>query len=374
MDFLAGRSIMKVCKIGELHGGEILAKAVMTPEYKVLLSDGTVLKKEYIEKLEELGILEVCIRKNGNKEEKKDSNRDDKINAKINLLEKSLEKEVSRKVQNILEKHIYSKNEELSKLCSTADDIINILLNEKEIAEKVYEIREGSYDIYEHSITICALSVLTALRMGLDERKIKDIGIACLLHDLGIRYIIVDYTDRDIEGMTETKASEYKKHPVYGYSDLKDEPWISDLSKKIILYHHECRNGSGFPMRSQDFPLEAEIVCVCEVFDEMICGIGHEKRKVHEAIRYLKQNRNILYDCKVVDTFLKFMAVYPAGTYVKTNEGEIGIVTEQNNHFPDRPFIKIILDRKGDRVWQDISKDLSMEKNIFIEEVVEMIE
>ena len=106
----------------------------------------------------------------------------------------------------------------------------------------------------------------------------------------------------------------------------------------------------------------------------MICGIGHEKRKVHEAIRYLKQNRNILYDCKVVDTFLKFMAVYPAGTYVKTNEGEIGIVTEQNNHFPDRPFIKIILDRKGDRVWQDISKDLSMEKNIFIEEVVEMIE
>ena len=122
---------MKVCKIGELHGGEILAKAVMTPEYKVLLSDGTVLKKEYIEKLEELGILEVCIRKNGNKEEKKDSNRDDKINAKINLLEKSLEKEVSRKVQNILEKHIYSKNEELSKLCSTADDIINILLNEK---------------------------------------------------------------------------------------------------------------------------------------------------------------------------------------------------------------------------------------------------
>ena len=181
-------------------------------------------------------------------------------------------------------------------------------------------------------------------------------------------------SDRDIERMTEARASEYRKHPVYGYSDLKDEPWISEVSKNIILFHHECRNGLGYPMKSRDFPLEAEIVCVCEVFDEMICGIGHKKRKVHEAIRYLKQSRNILYDSIVVDTFLKFTAVYPAGTYVRTNEGEIGMVTEQNNHFPDKPFIKIILDGKGDKVWQNIIKDLSMEKNIFIKEVVEMIQ
>ncbi len=369
---------MKICKISELKGGEILAKAVMTPEYKVLLSEGIILKKEYIEKLEELDILEVCVREKTKKEimeEKKDSGSDNKkTSTKINLLEENLEKEVSQKVQNILEKHIYSKNEELAKLCSTADDIINMLLKEKEVAEKVYDIRERSYDLYEHSITVCALSVLTALRMGMDDRKIKDIGVACLLHDLGIRYITVDYTDRDIERMTEARASEYRKHPVYGYSDLKDEPWISEVSKNIILFHHECRNGLGYPMKSRDFPLEAEIVCVCEVFDEMICGIGHKKRKVHEAIRYLKQSRNILYDSIVVDTFLKFTAVYPAGTYVRTNEGEIGMVTEQNNHFPDKPFIKIILDGKGDKVWQNIIKDLSMEKNIFIKEVVEMIQ
>ena len=35
---------MRACKINQLQGGEILAKTVMTPGYKVLLSDGTVLK------------------------------------------------------------------------------------------------------------------------------------------------------------------------------------------------------------------------------------------------------------------------------------------------------------------------------------------
>ena len=42
---------MRLCKVNDLKGTEVLAKDAMTLEYKILLSAGTLLKPEYIEKL-----------------------------------------------------------------------------------------------------------------------------------------------------------------------------------------------------------------------------------------------------------------------------------------------------------------------------------
>ena len=47
---------MRLCKVNDLKGTEVLAKDAMTLEYKILLSAGTLLKPEYIEKLKELNV------------------------------------------------------------------------------------------------------------------------------------------------------------------------------------------------------------------------------------------------------------------------------------------------------------------------------
>ena len=351
---------MRICKISELSGGEVLAKTVMTPDYTILLSEGTILRNEYIERLKELGIKEVCIKQDANTQE-------------VVILKNDLEKDFKDKVKKILEKHTYTHSDELIELSKTADNIISNLLEEEELVEKIYDIKERNSDIYEHSFNVSSLAILTALRMKIPYKRIHDIGVACLLHDLGLRYITVDYADRNIDMLSEVELIEYKKHPIYGYSALKNEPWISELSKSIILYHHECLNGSGYPLKATDIPVEVRIVNICEVFDEMICGIGCQRVKVYEAIQHLKKFKNILYDGTIVDIFLEFTAVYPAGSYVLTNEGEVGIVLRQNKNYPDKPFIKIIYDKKGDRILQDVVKDLVTEKDIFIEKVIEDI-
>lgn len=53
---------MRLCRVEELKGGEILAKAIITPEFRVLLSDEITLQAEYIEKIKEFGISEVYIK------------------------------------------------------------------------------------------------------------------------------------------------------------------------------------------------------------------------------------------------------------------------------------------------------------------------
>lgn len=354
-----GDDIMILKRIQELNGDEILARNIMTLDYKVILPMGVIVRKEYIERLKELGIEEVYVRdKEASAEE-------------IVILRTEIEESVKKTVKDVLERHTYRNNEELVELSEAADHIISNILAEDKAIEKVFDIKERITDIYDHSISVCSLSVLTALKLGIKINKVHDIGLGCLLHDIGLRYMTVDYYNQDTDTMKRRDVLEYVKHPVYGFSSLKDESWISELSKNIILYHHERLNASGFPLRTRDIPFECRIVNVCDAFDEMICGIGCKRVKVYEAVEYLKNYKKISFDSKIVDVFLSLLAVYPVGSHVLTNEGEFGVVLAQNKGFQDRPIIRILKDKDGYDVEGEMIKDLIKIHNIFIEKVID---
>ncbi len=348
---------MIVRKIEELVGNEVLARVLTTWDYQVILPEGAVIRQDYIEKLKDLGIREVCIHE---EEERQESL----------ILKMDIECSVKEKVRDILEKHTYKHNEDLEELSKTADNIISNILEESRVVEKVYDIKQRNADIYEHSISICSMAILTALKLGLSSKCIHDIGVACLLHDIGLRYQTFDYSDRELEELPAYEISEFKKHPIYGYTAVKEEDWLTEASKDIILLHHERLNGTGYPLKTRNISQECRIVSVCDAFDEMICGIGCKRIKVHEAVEYLKIYKGIKFDAKVVEVFLNFTAVYPVGTHVLTSEGEIGVVVGQNRDFQDRPILRIIRDKDGGNIKREVIKDLVKVKNLFIEKVV----
>lgn len=349
---------MKICRVMDLKGNEVLGKPVMTSDFRILLASGTVLKPEYIEKLKEFDVSVVFLKEDGPTAEA------------IEILKSETEELFTEKVKDILEKHTYQHNESLMELCGTADRIIGEIIADENVIEQVFDIKERSADIYEHSISICTLATLVALKLKLPEDAIHSIGVGCLLHDIGLRYLTISYADQNLETLSSIELDEYKKHTVYGYTALKDEDWISDVSKNIILYHHERLDGSGYPLKATEIPTESRIVNVCDAFDEMICGIGCERVKVHEAVEYLKAFKNIKFDGTIVDVFLEFTAVYPAGSHVLTNEGEIGIVIRQNKEFPNRPVLMMLQDKAGAKYPDGTIKNLIQENHIFIEKVL----
>lgn len=346
-------------KIEELSGEEQLERAILSSDYQTILPAGARLKKEYISRLIDLGIEGVYIKE------------ENSLTEEMMILKTDVQHTVKGKVKNILEHHTYRHNEELMELCNTADNIISNIASEQQVMEKVYDIKQRSADIYEHSLNMCTLSVITALKLKLPAESIHDIGVACLLHDIGLRYLTINYENQDLNELSEADMVEFKKHPVYGYSALKKETWISEMSKNIILYHHERLDGSGYPLHARLIPMEIGIVNVCDTFDELICGIGSKKIKVNEAVDYLKKSRDTKFDGKIIDTFLEFTAVYPAGTKVVTNQREVAIVIRQNKGFPDRPVLRIVVDKIGNNITTDMIKDLTESGDIFIERVLD---
>lgn len=348
---------ISLCKTDDLSENDVLAADVVTDDYQVLLSAGTRMRSELILKLEQMGIKEVRI----------ESLDIDEIQGK-EILKDEVREKVSSDVRNIIEKHVSSRDNGLDVMVEEADEIINDILGEEKVVDQVYDMKNRKADIYEHSVNLCALSTMISMKMNMPKTSTHDIAVGCLLHDIGFKYLSVEYENRYLKDMTMEEQIEYKTHPISGYEELKNESWLSDTSKSIVLSHHERLDGSGYPFKERDFSTECKIVQVCDEFDELISGIACKPTKVYEAVEYMKVYSGVKFDSQIVENLLAFTAVYPVGTVVRTNEGEEAIVLHQNLKFPDRPVIRIIRDKDGKEVAGFNIKDMLKIHTLFIED------
>ena len=288
----------------------------------------------------------------------------------ITILKEDVQEQVKSKIKDILELHVYQKTEGLKKLSETAQNIIEDILEDDAVVEKVYDVKERSADIYEHSLQVCTIATLIALKLGLSEKEVYDISVSSLIHDLGLRYLVVRYEDQDINLLPAKEQEEYKKHSIYGYTAIKNEDWLSDTAKEIVLNHHEHKDGSGFPLGTDLVSRMTQIVGVCDEFDELICGVGKARVRVHEAINLIRNYSGIWFDDDIVAAFLQLIAVYPVGSRVKTNKNETAIVMRQNAHFPERPVLRIVEDKFGQVIQGERIVDLIKDTTVVIQSVI----
>lgn len=347
---------MKTIQTSELMGGEYLAKPVKLSDNQTMFYEGTCLYMKHIEALVCAGIKEVVIFEPTalSPKEKK-------------IIKEQIKSDCSRKIQDVMERYVTYDNG-FEEVTEAANEIVEDIFSREEVVDRVYDIRERNGDLYDHSIMVASLSILTALKMNLSRWEVYDIGVGSLLHDMGLRYLSVAYQDVDVYNDFDPESLfEYRKHTLYGFSSVEKETWMSNESKKIILFHHERLDKSGFPFKQVVMPISVRIVAIADAFDDILCGIGVKRGNVRQALEYIRNGRDILFEGRIVDYFLEFIAAYPVGTTVITNKGDEAIVIEQNEHFTDRPKIKLIKDRYGKAYEKEIMIDLLENDEIIIE-------
>jgi putative nucleotidyltransferase with HDIG domain len=200
----------------------------------------------------------------------------------------------------------------------------------------VVDMNERTANLYEHTVMVALMSVSIARRMGIERQKQYNIVLGCLLHDIGLRYITTNYMDWD--GVDPLEAFEFKKHTLLGYSALDEEKWIPDISRKMVLFHHERIDGSGFPMRRKNRELEVRIIQVCDAFDSAISGIECQRISIQKALLQIQKEAGKKFDAKVVDVLLSMIAYYPVGTTVRLDNHAEAVVVSQTLD-PKNPVI-----------------------------------
>ena len=67
-----------------------------------------------------------------------------------------------------------------------------------------------------------------------------------------------------------------------------------------------------------------------------------------------------------IKALLSEISVFPPGTLVRLNTGEVGRVTAVNRNYPLRPRVEIVADGKGQRIASPKTTDLSEAPFLYI--------
>jgi putative nucleotidyltransferase with HDIG domain len=139
-----------------------------------------------------------------------------------------------------------------------------------------------------------------------DERQLKAIEAAALLHDMG-KLAIPEHILNKPGKLTGAEFDKMKLHADIG-ADLLSAVKFPYPVVPIVRHHHEQWNGNGYPagISGTDIPLGARILSVVDCFDALTSDRPYRPRLSNEdAFATILKGRGTLYDPLVVDTFLK---------------------------------------------------------------------
>ncbi len=166
--------------------------------------------------------------------------------------------------RDILSKHLRIDKEEFLKKEGFVDAVLDIL------SYKDWNL--GA----EHSANVAQIAKLICLHLKLEDKLVKKISFAAILHDIG-KIMIPWFTLNKTEELDDIDWDVIKSHVIEGYNILKkigmhDEAYI-------VLEHHERIDGSGYPKGTKRPSLESQIVAVGDVFDAAVSSSRKYKRK-----------------------------------------------------------------------------------------------
>ncbi|PRC90599.1 HD-GYP domain-containing protein [Solimicrobium silvestre] len=273
-------------------------------------------------------------------------------------------------VKNI-NKLIFSQPKEtMLEASKLIDSIADVFLTGNDAIMHLIQQKEGSEEVYFHSLNVSVLSMMLAHEMKCTEAQIKTIGIAALFHDLG-KVNIPDHINRKTTALTTAEQHIFELHGEYGLV-VGQKAGMDKVVLDVIINHHEFMDGSGFPhkLKGDAIRIPTRIVTIANVYDNLCNHIDpNQSLTPHEALSLMYAHRRAQFDGAVMATLVKSLGVYPPGTLVRLSNDAVGLVMNVNVGMPLRPRILVYDDEipKEDAIILDLSvesKDLAISASI----------
>ncbi|MBU1488000.1 HD-GYP domain-containing protein [bacterium] len=248
------------------------------------------------------------------------------------------------------------------------DILDEILNNYKKAMVRLAALKSFDEYTFTHSVNVTVLSVVMGIELGLSRKELEELALGAMFHDLG--KIKIGYQILNKQGSLTSKEFErIKKHPLEGYKIVMNDPESSEITKLVARHHHERQDGTGYPdgLKEDQINNYAAIVAVADVYDALTADRPYRKALApYEAMKTIIVGSKRHFNQKIVETFLDSMSIYPQGSFVRLNTGEMAIVTRTNRKAVIRPVIKLLVDGSGEKFKESVEIDLLTQPHRYI--------
>ncbi|MEW5946188.1 MAG: HD domain-containing phosphohydrolase [bacterium] len=355
---------MEKIHLREAVPGMILARPVtiLSASGRELIQRGVMLEKGHIRKLQQWGIEFVFI-------ETIDDGYSVSVpfSESIRMLARQTYEDAISSLTRICSSVLEGQSCEIGVITQSVTRILEVVSMESSILSLLSRIRTSDEYLYRHSVDVCVIATVVGKKAGVGAEKLKSLGIASLLHDLGMMRYKKDSWDNC---MLTAKPGRIKRHPELSREIVSSIEGISRDVLDAVLMHHELHDGSGYPRGAAggEIPETAAVLAIAEAYCTLTAPYGGQNAlEPHRALPLIIKSPPDLFHPKVRRAFIGTVSLFPPGTFILLSNELRGVVISGNKDNPLRPRVLVLFD--GERPIKPYHLDLAdyRNKGTFIE-------
>lgn len=229
---------------------------------------------------------------------------------------------------------------------SVVDSMVDSIFRNREAMSWLARMKVKDDYLYSHSLASSVWALAFGRHLGLDKDTLRSVGIGAMLMDIGKTRLPTELLHKTAK-LDAADWTRLKQHVELGLALVEEDPRADECVKTMLRTHHERTDGSGYPhgLRGDSIPMVGRIGGIVDCYDAMTSERAFARGKsTYEAVRELKRLGPTWFQAELIELFIQAVGVFPTGTLVELNSGEVAVVIAQNRFRRLRPEVMLILD------------------------------
>jgi len=195
-----------------------------------------------------------------------------------------------------------------------------------------------------HSLRVSILSLVFGRQLGLEPAELEMLGLGALLFDVGKMKIPSDILNKPAS-LTGDELALVRQHVPWGVEILEKTSQVPAMALEVARRHHERYDGSGYGdrLKGDTIGTFGMITGILDYYDAVTSDrVYRDGISAHVALKKMYEGRGTLFHPELTEKFIQCLGIYPIGSVVELNTGEIGVVAAHNRAHRLKPRVVLV--------------------------------
>lgn len=255
--------------------------------------------------------------------------------------------DMHRSVEDVISTLSRSGKLDVRKLETAVEPMVDSVLRNPAAMSCLMRIRRKGGYLHSHSMASSVWATVLGREIGLDRDGLRVVALGAMLLDVGKTRIPEELLNKPGK-LSAEELRQVRQHVELGLELLQQAGEMDQRVVDMVACHHERFNGSGYPkgLKGGEIPVYGRIAGIVDTYDAMITSRPYAStQSSFGALRQLRVLAGEEFQAEIIGQFIQAIGMFPTGTLVQLNTGEVAVVSAQNRVRRLRPEVMIILDR-----------------------------
>ena len=262
------------------------------------------------------------------------------------VVAKSVHSGALNQLMNVLDSIRRGENIAMPDLEVVTGAMVDSVLRNSTAMSLLVRMQEKDDYTSSHSLASSIWGLVFGRHLGLDKESLTAVGLGGLLLDVGKTKLPNELLNKKGK-LTDDERAHMNTHVELGLELIKQAGNVDSRVLDMVATHHERYDGSGYPRGSKgnQIPVFGRIGGIVDSYSAMTSDRSYASAvSSYDAMREFKTLSDKHYQAEMVEQFIQAIGIFPAGTLVELNTGEIGVVLKEHQATRLRPEVAVILD------------------------------